>query len=71
MAFQFKVNQSYILEFGDFYVRFIANGAYITETPLAVSAATQANPIRLTVPGSAFANGDWLFAANSQNPIDG
>jgi hypothetical protein len=63
IPFQFKVNQNYILEFGDGYVRFIANGGYITETPIAITAATQANPCVLTIPGHDFVNGDWIFVA--------
>ena len=61
ISFQFKVGQSYILEIGDFYIRFLANGGYITETPLHITAATQANPITLTVPGHTYINGDWVF----------
>lgn len=63
IEFTFNIFQSYILEFGDFYMRVIANGAYVTETPLAISAITNANPGRMTVPGNTYANGDWLFTA--------
>ena len=61
VPFQFQVGQGYVIEFGDAYARFIANGGYVTETSLAISAATQANPCVLTVPGHAYANGDWVF----------
>jgi hypothetical protein len=65
MPFQFKVGQGYILEFGDFYVRFISNGAYVTEAPFAIATASQANPLTLNVPGHDFANGDWVFTAGA------
>lgn len=63
IVFSFNIFQSYVLEFGDRYMCVVANGAYVTETPLAVTAATQANPCVLTVPGNAYANGDRIFAA--------
>ena len=63
IPFQFRINQAYVLELGDSYVRFISNGGYVTEAPFAVTGATQANPCALTVPGHNFANGDWIFVA--------
>lgn len=73
ITFQFSTGQGYILEFGDGYVRFIANGGYITETPLAITGATQTNPLTITVPGNAFAPGDSIFVAgvNGMTQIDG
>jgi hypothetical protein len=64
IPFQFQVAQSYILELGDNYARFIADGSYITETPQTVAAATNANPCALTVPAHGYLNGDWLAAAD-------
>lgn len=64
IEFTFNIFQSYTLEFGDFYMRVVANGGYVTETPLAITAATNANPGVLTVPASAFANGDAIFLSN-------
>ncbi|HEX4043281.1 MAG TPA: hypothetical protein VHY10_16405 [Xanthobacteraceae bacterium] len=64
VPFQFQISQSYIIELGDGYARFLANGAYITETPLTVTAASNANPCALTVPGNDFAVGDWLACAD-------
>ena len=63
IRFQFNVFQSYILEFGDGYMSVAANGGYVTETALAVTAATQANPCELTVPGNSFAAGDQVYAS--------
>jgi len=66
IAFQFKTDQGYIIELGNFYARFIANGSYITDTPIALSGATRANPCVLTVPGHNYANGDWVAISGVQ-----
>jgi hypothetical protein len=63
IPFQFSTVSSYIIEFGDRYVRFINNGAPVLENGFAISAITNANPIAITAPGSAFVNGDWVFVS--------
>jgi hypothetical protein len=67
VRFQFNIFQSYILEFGAGprgpYMRVIANGGYVTETPFAATGATQANPCQITAPGHNFVNGDWVYGA--------
>jgi hypothetical protein len=73
IKFQFSISQSYILEFGvdalsRSYMRVIANGSVITETPVAVSAISQANPCIVTIPGNTDATGDWLFLSGSGLP---
>jgi len=68
-SFQFNVKQGYILEWGDKYVRFIANGGYITETPIGITAASQANPLTVTVPGHNFAVNDWIYIAGAGGMI--
>jgi hypothetical protein len=45
-------------------MRVIANGAAVTETPIAISAITQANPANITAPGSAFSANDWVFVSD-------
>lgn len=69
IKFQFNVNQSYILEFGQdsigrSYMRVVANGAAVTEAPLNVTGVTQALPAVMSVPGSNFGNNDWVFVSN-------
>ena len=69
IAFQFNIYQSYLLEFGVNaagapYMRVVANGAYVTETPVAATNVTQANPAAVTSAGHGFANGDWVFASS-------
>lgn len=68
VTFQFNVFQSYILEFGVdgetlSYMRVIADGAYVTEAPIAVTTVSNTNPVQVTVPASGFAEGDSVFAA--------
>lgn len=58
---QFSTGQGYILEFGGGYVRFLANGGYITEAPINITAASQSNPLAVTIPGNDFAPGDSIY----------
>ena len=48
IGFQFNINQGLALEFGNFYMRVISNGGYVTEGPLPVLGITQANPAVVT-----------------------
>lgn len=52
IPFQFSVDQGFVLEFGDRYLRFIKNGGFITENPISITAATKANPCVLTMPAT-------------------
>jgi len=65
-TFQFNIFQSYILEFGvdvngTPYMRVIANGGFVLETPKVVTNVTQANPAVVTSAAHGFVNGDWVF----------
>lgn len=61
IPFQYSVQATYILEFGDFYIRFISNGATVVEASFAITGATQAFPCVLTVVGNPWVNDDWIF----------
>lgn len=50
--------QTYMLAFGDMYVRFMQNGGYITEAAKNITGATQANPCVITSNAHGFSNGD-------------
>jgi hypothetical protein len=52
IPFQFSINQGLILEFGNFYMRVISNGAQVTENPIAIVDVSQANPGVVTTGGS-------------------
>ena len=49
IPFQFDINQGLALEFGDFYMRVISDGAYVTEAPYQITNITNADPAVVTV----------------------
>lgn len=61
VEFQYNVLITYVLEFGDEYIRFITNGGAVLETAFVISTATNGNPGQITVAGHNFVNGDWIF----------
>lgn len=61
IPFQFSNNQGYALEFGDDYLRFVFQGGYVVETGVAITGASQANPCVISVSGTPYSNGDWVF----------
>ncbi|MFA7278767.1 MAG: ubiquitin-activating E1 FCCH domain-containing protein [Sterolibacterium sp.] len=64
IRFQFNINQGYALEFGDNYMRIKSDGAYVIEDPVAITGATEANPIVITAPLHGYSNGDWVYITN-------
>jgi hypothetical protein len=44
ITFQFNINQGLALEFGNLYMRVVLNGAFVTESPFAITGITKANP---------------------------
>ncbi|MBB3453885.1 hypothetical protein FHT86_002141 [Rhizobium sp. BK313] len=60
IPFQFNINQGLALEFGNFYMRVISNGAYVVEPSKAIVGITQASPAVLTVASVGYATGDWV-----------
>lgn len=63
IPFQASFTVSYILEFGDGYVRFINNGASVLEIGLVITGATQTNPVVLNV-ANTYTAGQWVYIAN-------
>ena len=59
IPFQPSTTLSYVLEFGQNYIRFFSNGAPIVET--AVTGGTNAAVNQVTITNS-YAPGDWVFA---------
>lgn len=49
LPFQFSIKQGLALEFGHFYMRVISNGAFVTESPFQIVAASQSDPVTVTV----------------------
>src|SRR6266404_2279794 len=64
IPFQASFTVSYLLEFGQGYVRFFNNGAPVLEAGKTITAITQANPGVVTSAAHGFSNGDWVFISN-------
>lgn len=65
IPFQFSITQAYALEFGDSYLRIKFQGAYVTETPIAITNITAAGLFTTSV-NHGYSIGDWVF--DSGNP---
>ncbi len=63
IKFQFSNTQTYVLEFGDQYMRVHKDGGTVLETAKNVTAATKANPCVITSVAHGFNNGDWVYIA--------
>jgi hypothetical protein len=58
LSFEFNETDSYIMEFGDLYVRFYANDGAILESAVNITGATQANPCSIHAVGHGYTTGD-------------
>lgn len=61
IAFQFSTLQNYVLEFGHLYMRVFKDRAPVLETPINIAAATNGNPLVMTVIGHGYTTGDWGY----------
>ena len=61
IPFEFSTTQTYIMEFGNNYIRFYKDQGIITESNKTISAATQANPIVITATSHGYSNGDHVI----------
>src|SRR5271166_3679415 len=61
IPFQASFTVNYVLEFGQNYIRFINNAAYILEATTTITGATQANPCVVTDVAHGYSTGDWVF----------
>jgi hypothetical protein len=64
IPFTFKTLDSYVLEFGDFYMRVIRNDAHVTEATKAITGATNANPVVITATSHGYTTGEEVFIAS-------
>src|ERR1017187_6107290 len=60
IPFQAAFNIGYVLEFGNYYIRFYFAGSPVLEAAQTISGATKANPAVLTITGHNLAIGDWI-----------
>ncbi|SDD95437.1 hypothetical protein SAMN05216337_1017145 [Bradyrhizobium brasilense] len=49
IPFQFGIKQGLALEFGHLYMRVISDGAFVTDAPFAITAASQTKPATVTI----------------------
>lgn len=52
VSFQFSILQGLALEFGNFYMRVVSNGEFVTEPPVPITGATNTNPAVISVTAS-------------------
>jgi hypothetical protein len=60
IPFEFSTTQTYMLEFGNQYIRFYKDNGQILEGDVTISGATQANPVVITATGHSYDNGDEI-----------
>lgn len=58
IPFQFNVEQAYVLEFGNLYIRIFKDGGIVTNTSTTITGATQANPCVITAAAHGLTNGN-------------
>lgn len=64
VPFIFNIDQTYVLEFGNLYMRVHRNGAQVVETTKTISGATQANPCVVTATSHGYLNGQEVYIAS-------
>lgn len=64
IPFQFSLNQGYVLEFGDLYMRIKTDGAYVTEAPITVFSVSSTG-VFTTVGPHGLTTGDWVYDLNN------
>ena len=60
IPFEFSTTQTYILEFGNEYIRFYKDGGAILEANKTITGITQANPGVVTATSHGYSNGDTV-----------
>lgn len=64
LEFSFSTTQTYVLEFGDQYIRFHTNGGTLLEASQNITGVSQAAPGVLTYAGADPTNGQWFYLAD-------
>lgn len=64
IPFEFNEEQTYVLEFGDLYMRVYQDAGVVLETGINITGATQANPIVITVASHTYSNGDQVYISD-------
>lgn len=69
IPFVFNADQTYLLEFGNLYMRVHRNGAQVLESDKNITAITNANPGVLTSTAHGFSNGDEIYISTITGAI--
>ena len=71
IPFIFNSSQTYVLEFGNQYMRVIKNGSQVTLPAVNISGATRANPVVITTGSShGYATGDEVYISGVEGMIE-
>jgi len=68
--FVFDRANSYILEFGDKYIRFHTNSGTVVETGLAITGITKATTAVVTIAGHGYSTGQIVFISNVSGMLE-
>ena len=73
IPFEFSVTQSYVLEFGDEYIRFLKDNGQIVAADKTITAITKANPAVVTATSHGYTNGDhvWINTVAGMTEVNG
>ena len=73
IPFEFNVEQAYIMEFGNQYIRFYKDQGQITEATKSISAITKANPAVVTATSHGYSDGDhvWINDVVGMTEVNG
>lgn len=66
IPFQFSIDQAYVLEFGDGYMRIKYRGGYVTEAPTTITGINNANPIQVFDASHGYSVGNWVFISGAK-----
>lgn len=66
IPFNFNQEQTYVLEFGNQYMRVITGGGLVTEDAETIVSTTEDDPVEVTVTGHLYATGDHVYISGVQ-----
>ena len=64
VSFEFSTTQTYMLEFGNQYIRFFKDKGQILEGDITISGITKANPGVVTATAHGYSNGDFVILSS-------
>jgi len=70
VPFTFADDEAYTLSFTEGYLRFLVDGAVVTEDPISITGITAANPGVLTAVGNDYVDGDEVYIDNCEGMED-